>query len=61
MDARTTASGRGDLNPNGRIDAADLGFMLASCGLPDPIGDLDGDNEAGASDLSLLLANWGQY
>lgn len=52
---------RGDLNLDRRVDAADLGLVLASWGLFDQIGDLDGDGPAGASDLLLLLANWGQY
>ena len=50
---------RGDLDLDGCVGPADLGFLLALWGLPNPpSGDLDGDGVVGASDLGVMLANW---
>jgi hypothetical protein len=50
---------RGDLDLDGCVGPADLGFMLSLWGIPNsPVGDLDGDGVIGASDLGILLANW---
>ena len=50
---------RGDLDLDGCVGPADLGFLLSLWGFPNPpIGDLNGDGEISAGDLGLLLGNW---
>ena len=46
----------GDLNGDGKVDAADLATLLSSWGTPG--ADLNGDNGTDASDLAILLSNW---
>ena len=49
-----------DLNQNGVVNGADLGFMLAAWGsCADCPADLNGDGEVNGADLGLLLAAWG--
>lgn len=52
----------GDLDGNGIVDGADLGFLLASWGPCAPGGpcdaDLTGDGVVDGADLGLLLAAW---
>jgi hypothetical protein len=50
-----------DLDGNGVVNGADLGFMLAAwgaCPAPCP-ADLDGNGQVDGADLSALLAAWG--
>lgn len=51
--------GREDFNHDGFVDAADLGILLGSWGLGDPIVDLDGDGVVQAADLAMFLTRWG--
>jgi hypothetical protein len=51
-----------DLNPNGIVNGADLGALLAFWGPVSPAfpqADIDGDGQVSGSDLGLLLSNWG--
>lgn len=49
-----------DLNQNGVVNGADLGFMLAAWGsCADCPADLTGDGVVNGADLGLLLAAWG--
>lgn len=49
-----------DLNQNGIVNGADLGFMLAEWGACDGcIADLNQDGLVNGADLGLLLAAWG--
>lgn len=48
----------GDLNADGRVDAADLAQVLGAWGMPGPT-DLNGDGTTNAADIGLLLARWG--
>ena len=51
---------RGDLDLDGCVGPADLGFLLALWGASEPpTGDLDGDGTIGPTDLGVMLANWG--
>jgi len=53
---------RYDLNPNGIVDGADLGALLAFWGPVSsafPRADLNRDGMVDGADLGLLLANWG--
>jgi hypothetical protein len=53
---------RGDLNLDGVVGGADLGFLLSIWGINgSPIGDLDGDGQIAGADLTILLSNWGPY
>lgn len=47
-----------DFNGDGRVNAADLGYILASWGIGDDGGDLSGDGNTNAADVGLLLAAW---
>ena len=50
-----------DLDGNGTVNGADLGFLLAAwgaCPAPCP-ADLDGNGEVNGADLGMLLAAWG--
>lgn len=49
----------GDLDGNGRIDAADIGLLVAAWKSADPDADLDGDGVVGSADLGLMIAAWG--
>ena len=49
----------GDLNGDGRVNAADLGLLIASWGPCTGCGaDLNGDGVVNAADLGLLVAAW---
>lgn len=52
----------GDLDGNGRVDAADLAFLLSAWGTSGGGGsasaDLDSDGIVAASDLAILLSAW---
>ena len=51
---------RGDFDLNGRVDGADLGYLLAIWGLPgQTIGDLNSDGTISGADLGMLLSRWG--
>lgn len=50
---------RGDLVPDTRVDAADLGHLLSAFGSDCVSADLDEDGVVGASDIGLLLSLWG--
>lgn len=45
-----------DFNNDGRVDAADLGYLISVWGTPQ--GDLDGDGTTTSSDLGLLISAW---
>jgi hypothetical protein len=47
----------GDINSDGKVDAADLGTLLGGWGTAD--GDLNADGITDAADLALLLGGWG--
>ena len=49
----------GDVNDDGRVDAADLGLLAAAWSTASPDSDIDGDGTVDASDLGLLLGYWG--
>lgn len=49
----------GDLDGNGAVDGADVGLLLASWGIDDPVADLDGNGVVDGGDVGLLLAAWG--
>jgi len=48
----------GDLNGDGKVDAADLAILLGSWGLSGVPADLNGDGVVNGSDLAILLGNW---
>ena len=49
----------GDLDGDGRVNASDLGLLLAAWGrCPDCPADLDGDGSVGGGDLGGLVAAW---
>ena len=51
-----------DLNPNGAVDGADLGALLAFWGPVSPAfprADINGDGTVNGADLGLLLSLWG--
>jgi hypothetical protein len=51
-----------DLNPNGIVDGADLGALLAFWGPVSPAfprADINRDGVVNGADLGILLANWG--
>ena len=51
-----------DLNPNGTVDGADLGAMLAFWGPVSPAfprADINGDGTVNGADLGILLSVWG--
>ena len=47
----------GDLDGNGTVDGADLGFVLGAWGTSS--GDLTGDGQTDGADLGALLGGWG--
>ncbi len=49
-----TATLRGDLNQDGRVDGGDIGLLIGSWGTSGP-GDLDRDGIVDSADLGLLL------
>lgn len=58
-DKGTCPYGRGDLNADGFIDAADLSTLFALWGATDAeIGDLSGNGIVDGDDLTQLLSNW---
>lgn len=48
-----------DLNDNGEVNAADLGFLVAAWGQTGHQADLDGSGLVDSSDLGILLSLWG--
>ncbi len=48
-----------DLNEDGLVDSADLGFIIAGWGTADSLADLDGDGFVDAADLGVLIGEWG--
>lgn len=65
--ARVDCLPLGDIDGDGSVGAADLGFLLNAWGPIDPgvafdplqpDADLNGDGEVGAQDLALLLGTW---
>jgi len=52
-------AGFGDLNGDGAVDGADLGYLLNAWGTDDPVADLDGNGSVDGADLGLLLNEWG--
>ncbi len=49
----------GDIDGNGRIDAADLGLLIAYWNSSNPDADLNDDGIVSAADLGLMVAVWG--
>ena len=49
----------GDIDGNGRIDAADLGLLIAYWNSSNPDADLNDDGIVNAADLGLMVAVWG--
>ena len=49
----------GDLNGDGRVDAADLGILLIAWGGDDSPADLDGDGDVDGADIGVMLIGWG--
>ena len=47
-----------DLNGDGQVNAADLGYILASWGIGNTGGDLNGDGNTDAGDIGFVLAAW---
>ncbi|MFM7260112.1 MAG: dockerin type I domain-containing protein [bacterium] len=56
--AQAGSSTPGDVNADGRVDAADLSMILSNWGQSGQ-SDLNGDGTTDAQDLSMVLANWG--
>ena len=56
LDSFLVASNPADFNEDGRVNAADLGFLISAWGTP--VGDLDGDGTTSSSDIGLLIAAW---
>jgi hypothetical protein len=55
----STCSKKGDYNCDGRVNALDLGTVLANYGSVTSIGDINKDGKVNALDLGLILANYG--
>ena len=49
----------GDLNHNGTVNSADLGFLIAGWGEGDHDADLNKDGVVDSGDLGIMLGNWG--
>ena len=49
-----------DINGDGVVDAADLGYLLGVWGTGDPAADFNGDGVVGCFDQEYLLGNWGK-
>ena len=49
----------GDLNGDGRVDAADLGIVIGTWNTPDGQGDVNGDGTVNAADLGIVIGVWG--
>ncbi|MBQ72626.1 MAG: hypothetical protein CMJ67_06940 [Planctomycetaceae bacterium] len=47
-----------DLNGDGSVNAADLGYVLAFWGIGNTGGDLNGDGNTDSADIGLILAAW---
>ncbi|MFO0872545.1 MAG: hypothetical protein U0575_01050 [Phycisphaerales bacterium] len=56
---RNDLLGPEDLNGDGVVDGADMGFLLSEWGSTDSVADLNGDGTVDSADLGLLLAGWG--
>jgi hypothetical protein len=55
----STCNKKGDYNCDGKINALDLGTVLAHYGSVTSIGDINKDGKVNALDLGLVLANYG--
>ena len=49
----------GDLNHNGIVNSADLGFLIAGWGEGAHDADLNSDGVVDSEDLGIMLSNWG--
>ncbi len=49
----------GDMNSDGGVDTADLGYLLARFSTDDVTADINGDCTVNTADLGLLLSNFG--
>ena len=55
----------GDINNDGKVDAADLSMLIADFGksgaaITNPAADINGDGKVDSADLSILIANFGK-
>jgi len=57
--AQLRLSVAGDLDRDGRVDAADSQAWEQAAATQDPLGDIDGDGRIGSADRQLLVANSG--
>ena len=49
----------GDVNDDGEVNSADLGFLVACWGPTNHDADLNDDGVVDSSDLGIMLGNWG--
>ena len=49
----------GDINGDGKVDAADLGLLISAWNTSDPAADYNEDGMVDAADLGLLISAWG--
>jgi len=47
-----------DLNGDGKVDGADLGYLQNNFGKDDPLADINGDGKVDGADLGFLLSAW---
>ena len=59
VDHSSTARCPADLDASSRVDAADLGLLIAVWNTNDAQADLDGSGTVDSADLGLLIAAWG--
>ena len=59
VDHSSTARCLADLDASDRVDAADLGLLIAVWNTNDAQADLDGSGTVDSADLGLLIAAWG--
>ncbi len=59
LDSALAQSCPGDYDLDGKVDASDIGLMLAGWGSDTAGYDLNGDGNVDAADLGLLIAVWG--
>jgi hypothetical protein len=50
----------GDVNGDGKVNIADLSYILSKWNTADTIADLNKDGKVNINDLSILLSNWGK-
>ena len=61
---KQTIAKPGDINGDGKVDAADLSMLIADFGksgaaITNPAADINGDGKVDSADLSILIANYG--